>query len=227
MLIDDELLAYETAVNNMDDTWTLGNVHRAFLDTGWQRHAPNAKIRFIVGQESFYESDTPNGDEIDTYLIDKTATGSSSALTATVTTLEAIGRVERVIAPDYATAGGIRDAWQEFNDGDTVTINARPRSRLNVGDAWYEDDAASTPEAGTTYKITYEVAGVETLVEDDVALPYDLDITTAMEGATIIHVYAKRDGVYSIASAPMPILVGDVLTIDGDPVLIDGEGITF
>lgn len=227
MLIGTELLAYESAVDNMDDTWTLEDVHRAFFDTGWQAHAADERVWFIVGQEAFYESDTPNGDEIDTYLLDKTPTATSSPDTATVATLEALGRVERVIAPDYVTANGIRTPWQEFNDGDTVTINARPRSRLDVGDAWYEDDAASTAEAGTTYKITYEVVGVETLVEDDVALPYDLAVTTAMSGATVIHVYAKRDGVYSIASAPLPIIVGDVLTIDGDPVLIDGEGIVF
>lgn len=216
-LIGSELFAYESATDGTGGAWTLNNVHRAFLDTGWFAHAPGSTVWFFEGQEGFYDSSTPVGDVFDTYLLDKTSSGSSSVDSATVVELTATGRVERVIAPDYVTIDGIRDAWQELEAGDTVELDARPRNRNDVAEAWYEDDAASTAEAGTTYRISFEVGGVVTEIADDETLPYDVTITDAMTGECVLLLEAKKDGLYSIAAAPMPILVGGVrITEDGD-----------
>lgn len=223
-LIGAELFAYEAAVDDGGGAWTLENVHRAFLDTGWFEHAINARVWFFDGQEAFFDTDTPVGSTFDAYLLDKTATGSSLEEDAIVTSLTAEGRVERVIAPDYVTADGIRAAWQEYEVGDTVTLDARPRNRTDVVEAWYEDDAASTPEAGTTYRISFEVDGVVTEIADDEALPYDVTLTDAMSGDTVLLIEAKKDGLYSIAAAPMPLRIGGFRATEEGDTRITEEG---
>lgn len=207
-LIGSELFAYESATDDGGGAWTLNDVHRAFLDTGWFEHAAADVVWFFDGQEGFYDSSTPVGEVFDTYLLDKTSSGSSSVDSATIVELTATGRVERVIAPDYVTLDGIRDAWQIFDTGDVLELDARPRNRNDVAEAWYEDDAASTAEAGTTYRISYEVGGVVTEIADDETLPYDVTITSAMTGDCVLLVEAKKDSLYSISAAPMPITVG-------------------
>ena len=227
--VGDEFFAYEDSLDNLDGTYHLTDVHRAFLDSGWFAHIDEATVYFFDGQEGFFETDSLPGVAIDVYLTDRTATGSSAVADAVVNPLTPVGRVERVIAPDYATADGSRAINQVFVTGDIVAITARPRNRSDVIEAWFEDDAAGTAEAGTLYTIKSETLGVETLVADDQVLPYDLTVTIGMVGQTVVHVYAKRDGLNSIASTIMPIVVvlPETLLIDGDPVLIDGETIEF
>lgn len=207
ILIGDELLNYEGYAAESGGVYTLTNVHRAFLDTGWFSHEAGSRIYFIEGQESFFESDSLTGAAADIYATDRTATGSSGVSTAFSATVTPVGRNTRVVAPDYATADGSRDLWQSFNVGDSVSIDARPRNRNDVVEAWFETDAASAPEAGTTYKIETETDGVVSLVEDDVSLPYALTTTDSMTGQIVVLVSAKKDGLYSIAACPMPIVV--------------------
>lgn len=227
--IGDEIFAYEDFSNNLDGTYDLFDVHRAFLDTGWFAHIDEATVYFFDGQEGFFETDSLPNVGIDVYLTDRTATGSSAVADAVVSPLTPVGRVEAPVAPDYVTADGSRTPNQVFTAGDVATINARPRTRLEVTQAWFEDDAAATPEAGTLYTIKTETAGIETLVADDQTLPYDLTITAPMLGQTVVHVYAKRDGITSIASGIIPVVVvlPETLLVDGDPVLIDGTTIEF
>jgi len=230
-VLGNELLAYESATDNEDGTVTLNNVHRAMFDTGWFAHAADDVLYFFEGQEGFFDDAVVTGEEFSVYFIDRTATGSSPADSALVTPFTPVGRVSRVIAPDYATADGNRAAWQIFTAGATIPIDARPRNRANVTEAWFEDDAAATAEAGTTYRISFELDGVVTVIADDQALPYDF-VTTNEDhvGNIVVHIEAKKDGLYSIASAPMPVIVlpnNGELTIDYDLVLIDGERIGF
>lgn len=227
--IGDEIFAYEDFVDNLDGTYDLTDVHRAFFDTGWFAHIDEAPLYFFDGQEGFFESDSLPGVAIDVYLTDRTATGSSAVADAVVSPINPVGRVERVVAPDYATADASRAMNQVFTVADIVSIDARARTRLEVIEAWFENDAAGTAEAGTLYTIKTETSGVETLVADDEVLPYDLTTTLGMVGQTVVHVYAKRDGLNSIASTIIPIVVveAETLLIDADPVFIDGSTIEF
>jgi len=228
IVIGNEILSYSSSTDNGDSTFDLNDVRRAMIDTGWFAHNTDDRVWFFNGAEGFFESDTLTGDTANVYFIDRTATGRSAVADATVTPETALGRVERVIAPDWATADGDRTPWQIFDPGDVVSIDARARSRLDLTELWFEDDAASTAEAGTTYRISFEVEGVTTVVADDEALPYNLTITEDMGGDCIIHVEAKKGGLYSIASTPMPIFVNSAaLIIDGEIVRIDGERIDF
>lgn len=222
-LIGEELFAYEGAANDGDGNWTLHNVHRAYLDTDWSAHLTDHYVFFIDGQEGFFDDDSIPGEEQDIYLLDHTTAGTSSTDDAIVTSVTPVGRVERVVAPDYATANGSRTIWQEVSIDDVVVIDARARSRLDTNQTWYEDDAASTAETGTTYSISTEIGGVVTLVDDAVTLPYNLTITSGMTGQCIIQIRAKKDGLYSLAFAPMPLLIIENTLIDSDIIEIDGD----
>lgn len=228
-LIGDELWAYESFTVGVGGAYALNNVHRALLDTGWFAHNIGETIYFINDQNDFFNGDTPNGETDDIYLLDKTSTGKSSKSDATILHFTNVGRVDRVIAPDYVTANASRAANQNFTAGDTVTLAARPRNRNDVGTIWYEDDAAGTAETGTTYKIMYvnQVDGIEHLIADAVALPYDWDTTGRADGIYTVHIYAKKDGLYSIVPAPFPLSIGETFLIaDGDGLYADGDPIT-
>lgn len=224
-VIGTELFSYTSLVDNGMGNYTLEDVSRAMLDSGWEAHTAGDRIFFLQGQEGFYEGDVLPAVSLGTYLLDRTTSGSSLEADAILTTLTPVGRVERVVAPDYVTVDDIRAVGEVFTVGDTVSVNARPRNRNDVTTLWLENDAAGSAEVGTTYNIYYEVDAIETLIEADVALPYAMEATLPMLGECVIHVYAKRDGLLSIASSPIPIVVitADSLVIDSDPVLVDSE----
>lgn len=48
ILIDDEILSFESATENLDGSWTLTNVHRALMDTAPQAHALAATC-YVIG----------------------------------------------------------------------------------------------------------------------------------------------------------------------------------
>lgn len=230
VLIDSELLAYEGFSDEGGGVYKLLDVHRAMIDSGWEKHLAGARVYFFNGQEGFFESDTPSGDTIDVYLTDRTTSGSSAVADATLVPFTLEGRIERVIAPDYITVDGTRDLDQVFAVGDTLTLDARARNRLDVTELWLEDDAAGVAEAGTLYDIYYEIGGVETLVDADQTLPYVMTTTLPMAPASVVvHIYAKKDGLLSIASTSIPILVilPESLTIDNLAVTIDSATVEF
>lgn len=225
VLIGKELLVYE-GYAEAGDGYELQNVHRALLDTGWEEHAIGSTVYFFEGADTFFDTDSLIGSLVDVRFTDVTAQGESPLDSAFEASALAIGRGERVIAPDYVTINGIRDAWQVIEEGAELTIDARARNRNDTTQIWYENDPASTPEPGTTYKIELEdEAGVVSLIADDVALPYVWAVND-VQGIGVLLVSAKRDGLYSISAAPMPIIVGEVLMSDGDPLTADGETIT-
>jgi hypothetical protein len=55
--IDDEIVAFESATDNGDGTWTLGNVRRGLLDTVAGDHLDNASV-FIVGNDYTFLPDS-------------------------------------------------------------------------------------------------------------------------------------------------------------------------
>lgn len=228
--IGTELFVYETVTDNMDTTYTLNNLHRAMFDTGWNAHSAGARVWLFDGQEGFFGTDSLPGESVDVYLIDRTATGSSTVAGATVTTLSPVGRVERVIAPDYVTIDAVRDNDQFITEGVSVDLDARERSRLDTVTAWYENDAASTAEVGTTYDIDIDVEGTVIAVDAGVALPYAFTPTSAMVGITVLRIYAVKDTLRSISYSPMPVIVlpaDETLTIDYSVVTIDSTRIVF
>jgi hypothetical protein len=227
VLIGNELFAYASFTDLGAGVYSLNDVRRALLDTNWEAHAIGAKIYFFDGQEGFFDQDMLSSSTPSVYFQNKTPTDLSSVGTATVTALAPVGRIERVIAPDYITIDAVRNANQILGIGAVVSIDARPRNRFDTTNIWFEDDAAGTAEAGTTYKLEYELASVVTLIADAITLPYSLTITSGMTGNSVLRLSAKKDGLYSISYSPMPIQVGDFLTIDSSIVTIDGEGITF
>lgn len=224
--IGSELLAYESFTDMGGGTYHLVNVRRALLDTNWDAHTVGTKIYFFDGQDNFFEEATLESATPTVYFLDHTATDLSKKSTAIMSSLAPVGRVNRVVAPDYLTLDGTRELDRLLIIGDTTEVDARPRNRNTVDQIWFEDDAADTAEAGTTYKLEYEVASVVTLIADDIILPYTMTLVSGMEGLCTFRLSAKKDGLYSIGYSPIRASVGDYITIDSDIVLIDGDGIS-
>lgn len=49
ILVEDEIIGYETITDNGDNTVTLGNVYRGFMDTAPAIHAPGVPVYFLQG----------------------------------------------------------------------------------------------------------------------------------------------------------------------------------
>lgn len=229
-VLNNELFSYTSRVDNGGGNYTLEDVSRAMLDSGWEAHTAGDRLFFLQGQEGFYEGDVLPNVSLSTYLLDRTTSGSSLESSATLTTVAPAGRIERVIAPDYITINGTRDLDQTFVAGaDTFDLDARFRNRNDVVELWFENDAAGIAEPGTLYNIYYEAAGVDTLIAADQALPYTVSPTLDMLGLTVFNIYAKKDGLLSIAPTSIRafIILPNSLTIDDIAVTIDSETVEF
>lgn len=222
-MLNGEILAYETFVDHGDGTYTLTNVHRAMLDTGWVGGALGDTLFFFDGQEGFFDADMAVA-ATTVYLLDRTVTGRSAEATAPHVALAPVARLTLPEPPDMPTVDGAR-ALGGFKDaGSVVTVAWIERNRTSASIA-LETDATTAPEAGTLYKVEL-VQGVTVLVSDDAiaGATHNLTIPAGSVGPAIINVYAKKDGAYSFAPTSYPIYIvpANALEVDGLPVFFDG-----
>lgn len=151
IIIGNEIMSFESAVDNSDGTWTLNNVHRALLDTVFEAHADNATV-FIVGNNFNYVAagfSYPLG-----YTPAWAITSNSLAKTGAV----ADGLVSSAWAPDYVrtlcpprphntkiNATARSSAPVAITEGDSVTVTWLTRARTADGVSLMLD-AADTAE---------------------------------------------------------------------------------
>lgn len=226
--LDNELMSYETFVDNGDNTYDLVNVHRSMIDTPFEAHAANARLMFFDGQEGFVDDEITIA-PFDSYLIDRAFNGRSSVDTATVNELEPIGRPLLPAPPDYVTVEGSRALGAYADAGATVTVAWRERTRL-APEIVLEGDATGAPEAGTTY--TLQLWQGLTMLAEEVGIAantFDFELPSDAVGDAEIQVWAVKGGEASFSPAIFPLLIvgTDTLTIDDEPVTIDAETIEF
>ena len=125
IVIGGEIFAYESFSDTGGGSYTLHNVHRALMDTNWEAHAIGDKIYFIDGSTNFFDEAFVTGSSPQVYLLDHTTGDKSTKDGATITTLAPIGRVERVVAPDYITLDGTRTL-------DRTCLLAAPQKSMRV-----------------------------------------------------------------------------------------------
>lgn len=221
--LNGELLAYATAEDNGDGTWTLGEVHRALVDTAWTGGAAGDRLYIVRDQIGFL----PDDGDIGGRLQDVTGAGGFSLADAPFVALAGTGRADRPYPPDYFTANGER-SLEPVTSGDVVTLEWRNRNRLtNPAVMKFEDDADEVPEDGTTWVVKVEdETGTEVFSADAPTPTFDLTITDEMTGNSTVLVWAKLGDVLSYAPSPFPVTVGDFVLVDGEQLTIDGQKVT-
>lgn len=148
--IGDEWIAWETITDNLDGTYTLGNVWRGILDTVPADHASGARIWFL-SEGSVTTPDTYSlATTVDVRLIPETAAGEldegdAIPMAHTITT-----RSDRPYPPGAVTVNGT--TWPETITGDLVVAWAH-RDRETQNNVVAQDDGDHGPEAGVTYTL--------------------------------------------------------------------------
>lgn len=220
--VGNEILGYETFVNNGDGTYTLTNVHRALLDTPFEAHSAGAAIFFFDGQEGFVEDNTAVA-PVSAYLLDRSITGRSTKAGATINALVPVGRPSLPVPPDLVNLDGSRSLPALKGAGGAVAVTWTERNRTTATIA-FEDDAANAAEAGTTYDIllTRQDTGATVASALGVASGYSFAIpatTKTYDG--FFNVYAKVAGARSFTPSVFPV------TVLGDDARITENGDEF
>jgi hypothetical protein len=160
MFIDNEILSFETAAENVDGSWTVSNVHRALLDTAPQAHAADAPV-FVLGNNygtvsdaftypvaytpafritsntAFAEGD-PNTDYLPSTTWDKSFSRQALPPRPHNTKIDGADRSDSL-----ANIFGDEGVVMSPSDAITVTWNTRSRADLPVK---LQTDAASAAE---------------------------------------------------------------------------------
>lgn len=225
-MIDSELFAFDTFVDNGDGTFTLTNVYRALMDTVYSAHAAASVIYIFNGQDGFITGSFTIGTAFDLKLAD--VTSSSEYATPAALPHTPVTRAGAPLPPDGLAIDGTRATTTTGDAGGSVSLSWLYRSRVAAPAVLApESAAADAPEAGTLYKVEAVLpdASVVLIADDVVASPLVVNLTEAMAGDTTLRVWSKFGTTLSYTPAIYPVHVLGYITIDADRITIDGNGI--
>jgi hypothetical protein len=196
LLIEDEIIAYGSFTDNMDDTFTLNNVQRGLLDTAVRAHAVDSDVWFLdtVELENFGSGNYVGTESVDVRFITFNGYGVLPAASATEIAVTLDERPRRQLPPDKVAIDGNENPTSISNAvDDNVTLTWRRRDRLNSTIEKPDDADNTSVEAGTTYEARWTVDGgsLQTQNMGNVNT-YVLDLTG--KGAIVLEVYAIIDG---------------------------------
>lgn len=209
-IIGNEIFAYQSFTDNLNGTYTLNNVYRALLDTGYESHAVSDPVYFISSADSFVLTNfAVDGTPIVGRFLsftdrDEFAFASASDVTTGVTQQ----RYWAPIAPDNFRINTTRTTVAaNVMRNDVLTLNWNERSRLdNV--IRLETNATQTPEGGQTYTIHIFQGGVvygEVTGVTGTTTNFTIPNIGVVDGAADIRIFAVRDGITSISASTIPI----------------------
>ncbi len=160
MVIDNEIMAYQTFTNNGDGTFDLEIVRRALLDSKLEDHLAGTTVYFFKATEP-YTNRVPRGDTavIKVKLLSYTDIDAQDLDDVSAIDITYAQRYELPAPPDMTTVETAR--WPlEIIGKTSLAVAWRERSRLEDPIAFY-DDGTDTPEASTTYDARLFIDGVE------------------------------------------------------------------
>jgi hypothetical protein len=224
-LLNNEIMAYENFHDNGDGTYNLLNVHRALFDTVYASAAENDEIYFIPNSENFV-GNLVVGTEVDFKLADVTSAGEYP--TPATIPFTPTDRRGLPLPPDALAVAGVRALDSTGDVGGTVTLTWRPRSRVAApATVLSETDAAEPIEAGETWRLDVcKVDGTVLATQDGLAAPtVDILLTDDMPSSVVLKVWSKFGTVLSYSPAIYPLAIIGSILIDGDRIVIDGDGI--
>lgn len=228
-LLNDEFMAYESYVDNGDGTYNLVNVHRALMDTGYASAVAGDVLYFVTGQDDFLDDSFVIGDSFQMYLQDQTVSDIFDADNAARIVEVPIGRLDLPLPPDDVTVAGAREATDSAATGSSVALAWSPRNRFTAPlQLDYETDPAAAIEADVTFEIDLVAAdGTVASTMTGIAVAnadFAIDAATPT-GAYMFKVWAALDGTRSYSPSIYPIEIVSDITVDGDVITVDGNGV--
>jgi len=167
ILINDELMWFQAAVDNLDGTVDL-TVNRGSFDTIPVDHIDNSEVWFI-GVEAALLRDTPlpaGLGAITAKILPTTISGTFAEGLAAQLALTTIDRFDGAIPPNNPDLNGnlfVDENWNSLTN--PVTLTWLRRNRTTQSFDTLQDDADITPEAGTTYDFEARRVSDDVLVD--------------------------------------------------------------
>lgn len=213
ILIDDEIFGFSTVTNNGDGTYTLA-CRRALLDTAFADHSTAASVYFFDTQNGLGRSQWTGTQTIYGKFISTSPQGDFEIAVASEQTKIFDQRYDRPIAPDLPKVNGV-DASHTIAIASAFVslpstrwpISWVERSRLD-SPIKFEDDTASTPESGQTYRIEFwnlgaEMVSIRQTGVSGASATFQAISPTSGDGE--IRIYAERGGLLSKSYAQISV----------------------
>ena len=232
---NDEWMAYESVTDNMDGSYTLGNIRRGLLGTQAKDHTAGQQVSFfdqaLLGQGF---KDLVPGDTIYFKFLD--AVGQETLIPAAATENSYLTRdvADRPLRPRLIQLDLDRNIDTERGGNSySMTWTSSNREELEVT---FEDDATQTPDITETYDLEIWVDGAIDLAYSETAIssPHTLDLSTLTNGSQgELRLYSRRtDGnlksslyyaSFKFNIQNMLLLSGDANDTGDDYVLLSGD----
>lgn len=196
LLVGDELMAWESIVDNGDGTHTVTGLFRAVLDTVAQDHASGARVYFMSEGAGTTNEDGYGGDlTVNTKLVPKSIVDTVPLDDATAVSVTTDARALRPIVPGKFRIDGVRPgpdvsgqfavSWAHRNRLDEMIVSQAENSR--------------TPEPGTTYNLRVKNNSGDVIVEllgiSDAATSATVNLVSS--GFISVELEAERNGLVS------------------------------
>lgn len=205
VLVNDELMAYESVSDMGDGTYRLNNVYRALADTSAKTHVAGDRIWYL-NSSTFSRLDRffTVGEDIDIKTVTTTGGGVLDLANAGAKTLVYDGRYDRPICPGNVTING--GYYPEVISGPVdLTWGRRNREGDTTLTKW--GDVDETPEVGqtTTLKIYNQfgvlVRTVTGLPDSSYSYTYETEILDCgfLQDYLTVELYSVRDGLDSFS----------------------------
>lgn len=149
-MLGGEIIAWETITDNLNGTWTLGNVWRGLLDTLPVPHSAGDMVWFSSEGQLASQRVFALAEDVDCRLIPTTPRGELDPDDATIATHEITRRSLRPLPPGNLAING--DAWPAYIEG-ALALTWAHRNRLTQDTVVQQGAGDIGPEAGTTYTL--------------------------------------------------------------------------
>ena len=187
MLIDDELIAWQTVTDNGDGTYALAGLVRGCCDTAPRSHADNARVWFVTGGTGETAmADYPAELTVAAKLLPYNSLGTLAITSATAMSKTTTSRATRPYCPRALLVNGASYPATATNP---VTASWGHRNRLT---SWSYANAGSTAaiETGCQYRVKWYLGGSGTATRDVVTTTLS-DTYSPTAGAVKIRVYCE------------------------------------
>lgn len=227
--LNGELMAYQTFVINEDGTTTLNSINRALLDTSYTAAKTGDFVYFFDGQASFLEGSFYLGNSEFFKFADNTS--SSEYANPVPIEFRPLPRLQMPLPPDGLTVNGIRNNYSKFTPNTTVTVAWYSRSSTaNPLFITMETEAINELPVGDPISYVVQIADTEGNVlatHTTGNQTYDLLLDPTLSGDVVIQVFAVAAFGISQSYTPAlyPISIYKATEIDGNRIMIDGNGI--